>query len=473
MSTSQPTGETFLVIGGCGFLGHNLASALLSRGESNVHILDVRPPPAELLLTKAKYHTSDITDLAKLTQSIAQIKPNSVFHTASPLPGVPKDVMEKVNVTGTANVVEACKSNNVRKLVFTSSASVVFTGENLIYGDERLPYPDQVFDDYSDTKGRAEKIVLDANTPDSEQGKGPKTGLRTAAIRPAGIFGPNDRQALPGFFNTLAAGRTNFQLGGNDNLFDWTYVDNVSHAHILASDKLETPGYDVGLLSSIHLARTSGLEERAGDRKVPTSEDRPSVKGAKDYARDLPSTLSASSREETLNVRPVVRGKYDQFFYQVHPDVASPGSPLPEVPLATDYLPIAGEAFFVTNGQPMPFWDFPRALWVQASPKYAAEVVAGKKPWVLSKDVGLFLAGWAETYGWLRGKEVQLNRFRVTFACTTRYYNIEKARRVLGYEPVVGMKEAISRSAQWWLSTPDGQALQAQEAGKKVAVAGQ
>lgn len=64
-----------------------------------------------------------------------------------------------------------------------------------------------------------------------------------------------------------------------------------------------------------------------------------------------------------------------------------------------------------------------------------------------------------------------LTKFKVAFSCATRYYNIEKARRVLGYEPRVGMAEAIKRSAQWWLSTPDGEAFAAQEAGKKVAKA--
>jgi sterol-4alpha-carboxylate 3-dehydrogenase (decarboxylating) len=38
----------------------------------------------------------------------------------------------------------------------------------------------------------------------------------------------------------------------------------------------------------------------------------------------------------------------------------------------------------------------------------------------------------------------------VTFSCATRYYNVEKARRLLGYEPLVGMEEAVKRSAQWW-----------------------
>lgn len=311
MSASPATGEVFLVIGGCGFLGHNLASALLNRGEAKVHIVDVRPPPQHMQLEKATYHTADITDIDSIKGVFAKIKPNAIFHTASPIAGVSQQIMEKVNVDGTKNIVEAAKATNVRKLIFTSSASVVFTGEDLVYGDERLPFPETVFDAYSQTKATAETVVLEANTPDSEDGVVPKTGLRTVAIRPAGIFGPNDRQALPGFFNTLAAGKHKYQIGNNDNLFDWTYVDNVTHAHLLASDRLETNGYDVRLLSSFHLPRVLGEEERP-ERGVPTSENRQDVSGATDYARSLPSTLSATSREETLDVRPVVRNKYDQ-----------------------------------------------------------------------------------------------------------------------------------------------------------------
>lgn len=189
MSDASPTGETFLVIGGTGFLGHNIASALLSRGESKVHILDLRSAPAHMLLEKAKYHTGDITRLDDLNKVFEEVRPRVVFHTASPLPGVSKEVMEKVNVGGTSNVVEACKANNVRKLVFTSSASVVFNGLPLRYGDERLPYPERVIDPYSDTKAKGEKLVLDANTPDDEETGVPKEGLRTASVRPSGIFG--------------------------------------------------------------------------------------------------------------------------------------------------------------------------------------------------------------------------------------------------------------------------------------------
>jgi sterol-4alpha-carboxylate 3-dehydrogenase (decarboxylating) len=68
----------------------------------------------------------------------------------------------------------------VRKLVFTSSAGVVFNGTDIIDVDERYPPPAEPMDAYNDSKAKAEALVLAAN------GQG---GLLTVALRPAGIFG--------------------------------------------------------------------------------------------------------------------------------------------------------------------------------------------------------------------------------------------------------------------------------------------
>lgn len=81
---------------------------------------------------------------------------------------------------GTAAVIAAAVAVGVRKLVFTSSAGVVFNGADITDIDERLPYPEVPMDAYNDSKAKAEALVLAAN------GKG---GLLTVALRPAGIFG--------------------------------------------------------------------------------------------------------------------------------------------------------------------------------------------------------------------------------------------------------------------------------------------
>lgn len=81
---------------------------------------------------------------------------------------------------GTKAIIAAAIALKIQKLVYTSSAVVVFNGIDIIGGDERLPYPDKHLDAYDESKMKAEQIVLAANG---------KNGLLTVALRPAGIFG--------------------------------------------------------------------------------------------------------------------------------------------------------------------------------------------------------------------------------------------------------------------------------------------
>jgi sterol-4alpha-carboxylate 3-dehydrogenase (decarboxylating) len=85
-----------------------------------------------------------------------------------------------VNVDGTKAIIAAAKENKVPKLVYTSSAGVVFNGHDLINIDERMPIPDKPLDAYNESKAKAEELVLAANGTD---------GLLTVSLRPAGIFG--------------------------------------------------------------------------------------------------------------------------------------------------------------------------------------------------------------------------------------------------------------------------------------------
>ena len=59
--------------------------------------------------------------------------------------------------------------------------------------------------------------------------------------------------------------------------------------------------------------------------------------------------------------------------------------------------------------------------------------------------LGMVAATGSEWFGWLTGKEPTFTKFKVAFTCATRWHNIEKARRVLGYEPEVGVEEGVKR----------------------------
>lgn len=82
------------------------------------------------------------------------------------------EVLVQVNVVGTENVIRACQEGGCNILVYTSSASVAWDGNDAFEVDETVPYPSWYHDYYTETKMLGEKRVLEAN------GKG---GLRTGA----------------------------------------------------------------------------------------------------------------------------------------------------------------------------------------------------------------------------------------------------------------------------------------------------
>ena len=104
-----------------------------------------------------------------------------IFHTAALLQGKSKEHLFKVNVGGTENVVNAARACGVSKLVYTGSASAVFSGHDQAGVDERCPYPETAFDDYNETKALSEEIVLSR--------KNKEYGLSTTVLRVAALFG--------------------------------------------------------------------------------------------------------------------------------------------------------------------------------------------------------------------------------------------------------------------------------------------
>ena len=151
-SSSGSSTESYAVIGGEGFLGQAMVKGLCARyPSSSVLSLDIEQRHASEKQAWS-FQTCDLTSLQSLTSAFRERGVTTVIHTASPWTGSGKDVCEKVNVQGTSTVVQACKETGVRKLVYTSSAGVVFDGADLINIDERAGPPGVPMDAYNDTK---------------------------------------------------------------------------------------------------------------------------------------------------------------------------------------------------------------------------------------------------------------------------------------------------------------------------------
>ncbi|KAH3675696.1 hypothetical protein WICPIJ_009301 [Wickerhamomyces pijperi] len=229
--------DSVLLIGGSGFLGLHLIQQFWDHSpRPNIHVFDIRPLPEQLpkIFTfdpsKVTFHQGDITSADDVRRAIHKSQCQVIVHSASPVHGQNQQIYIKVNVEGTKNVIEVAQSEDIVKaLVYTSSAGVIFNGQDVYNADESWPIPEIPMDGYNETKTIAEKMVLKANNPGS---------LLTVALRPAGIFGPGDRQLVPGLRQVAQAGQSKFQLGDNNNLFDWTYAGNVADSHVLAAVKL-------------------------------------------------------------------------------------------------------------------------------------------------------------------------------------------------------------------------------------------
>ena len=236
---------------------------------------------------------------------------------------------------------------------------------------------------------------------------------------------------VPGFAKVLKDGRSHFQIGNNTNLFDWTYVGNVAYAHILAADKLvPQPPSTPEEFARVFETALPPINLTTGKHRVPTSSARPLGPYVERPARG--DEITSAFEGPHIPDRPVIRSRFDQ--------LSDPARKRGDA----DPLQVAGQVFFITNGEPTYFWDFGRRLWRMLAP----DSYPSRDPFVLPKTLGLAIATLSEWFGWLSGREPNFTRFRVTFACSERWHNIEKARRLLGYEPQVGLEEGLRRTVE-------------------------
>ena len=229
--TRDGVGRVCLVTGGNGYVGKHLVRRLLELG-CEVRALDLAPFEGDPRVTSIVGDIRKRSDVGPACEGV-----DTVFHTAAIIntltfarPSVRRQVYG-VNVLGTECVLRACKQQGVKRLVFTSSITVAVDGP-VLGGDESMPYvgTDGLPDLYSQTKSHAEKMVLEAHDND---------GLRTAAVRPGGVWGPGEgAMMVQDFLKHLAAGQFTATIGDGSSVTDNVHVDSVVDVHFLAAQKL-------------------------------------------------------------------------------------------------------------------------------------------------------------------------------------------------------------------------------------------
>lgn len=220
-----------LVTGGSGFLGGAIVRRLVETGES-VRALQ-RHDSSALRALGVEVACADLADRVAV---IAAAKGcDAVIHVAAKT-GVwgPYEDYHRANVLGTQNILEACLVQDIRRLVYTSTPSVIHTGGDVEGVDESAPLATHFETAYPATKAEAERLVLAANGPT----------LGTVALRPHLIWGPNDPQLTARILARAKAGRLRL-VGKGLKRIDSVYIDNAVDAHILALERV-MPGATCG-----------------------------------------------------------------------------------------------------------------------------------------------------------------------------------------------------------------------------------
>ncbi|HTX19927.1 MAG TPA: SDR family oxidoreductase [Bacteroidota bacterium] len=221
--------KNVLVTGGTGFIGSNLAAALVGRGFT-VRIL--RRPSSDLSNVKeldVEHCLGDIREKESLRKAIRGC--DTVFHTAAMVSfrREKREEQHDINVGGTANVVDVCLEEGVERLIHTSSIAALGHPVGGGLADETTIFNWQSADNgYKNSKHDAEKEIERA------VGK----GLQAVMVNPAVVIGPGDIHFNGGkFIRSVVKHQALFTIDGGTNI---VYVGDVVNGQILAATKGKT-----------------------------------------------------------------------------------------------------------------------------------------------------------------------------------------------------------------------------------------
>jgi len=224
----------FLVTGGAGFIGSNIVERLLKMGYS-VSILDnFSTGRRENLNDFAKdieIIEGDIRNYHLVLKSVKNI--DVILHQAA-LPSVQRSIIDpiktnEVNICGTLNILEAAKKQGVRRIVFASSSSVYGDSEELPKHEKMIPNP---LSPYAISKLTCEHYLKVFNK---------LYGLETISLRYFNVFGPKQdpnsqySAVIPKFIKAIKNRERPTIYGDGSQSRDFTYIENVVQANILAS----------------------------------------------------------------------------------------------------------------------------------------------------------------------------------------------------------------------------------------------
>lgn len=258
-----------LVTGGAGFIGSHLAEALVQRGDS-VRVFDNlstgRKENLAPVLNRVEFLQGDLRDPEELERAVAGVE--VVFHQAA-LRSVPRSIDDptsthEANVTGTLRLLLAARRAAVKRLIYASSSSVYGDQKTFPQSEGLRPSP---LSPYAVSKLAGELYArVFART----------LGLETVALRYFNVFGPRQHPesqyaaVIPKFMQSAKTGQALEVHSDGKQSRDFTYIDNVVHANLLAAAKPKAAGefFNIACGRSHSLLQIIAVLEKLAGRRL-------------------------------------------------------------------------------------------------------------------------------------------------------------------------------------------------------------
>jgi nucleoside-diphosphate-sugar epimerase len=302
------TASKYLVTGGAGFIGSHIAEALLKRNEA-VRIFDNLVTGSQRAIQALQglpgmleFIQGDLLDMDAVRAAVEGVA--IVFHQAA-LASVPRSIAKPVasletNINGTLNVLLAARDAGVRRVVYASSSSV-YGNTPILPKHEDLPT--LPMSPYAVQKLTGELLCRVFTHV---------YGIETVALRYFNVFGPRQDPAseyaavIPRFLTALLEKRRPIVFGDGEQTRDFTYIENVVLANLLASTSTNAVGEAmnigcgerISLNSVLHIAsELLGIRVEAEYRESRPGDVRDSLADISKARRFLGYTPAIDFRE--------------------------------------------------------------------------------------------------------------------------------------------------------------------------------
>ncbi len=380
------------ITGATGFIGGRVAEMVFDQGTTIVALVRTWAQAARLARLPVEIVHGDILDIESLRRGMQRC--DLVIHCAVDWRGGGK-ANRRSSTMGTRNVLQAALETGVQRVVFLSSVAVFGRGLQGETVAEENPCP-YTGDPYGDGKIDAERIALDYYR---------KSGLPVTILRPTIVYGPFGRSFTVGTVAAIREGRMVLVNGGT-GICNCLYVDNLVDAMLLSAHHPDAPGEVFHISDASPVTWKEFIEGHAralGDGHLPLPEmTLQEIEAARAHSRQYgPSSIKQALR--------LVRD-----------------------PRIHDAL--------------------------RTVPAFARLETAGKEKAKRLLPIGVqfrlreVLAAWGKSetedaHGPVARPLIQPSSVRLY--SESRTFSVEKARRVLGYNPQVSFPEGMDRTATW------------------------